>query len=155
MFGIMYIIIMNFAKILQEKTKLVIYLNLFTNLYIGNFRRSRNVGCNSGQELYNKERGMKCKNMDNIGNCCLTIGHISCTCRSRNERITALRKAELAATVPPGGAANSAMPKLPSSTEVWKMVVDLCADKKLFCEVEAARAISEAVYKFIYRQLRQ
>ena len=28
---------------------------------------------------------MKCKNMDNIGNCCLTIGHISCTCRSRNE----------------------------------------------------------------------
>ena len=41
---------------------------------------------------------MKCKNMDNIGNCCLTIGHISCTCRSRNERITALRKAELAAT---------------------------------------------------------
>ena len=50
---------------------------------------------------------MKCKNMDNIGNCCLTIGHISCTCRSRNERITALRKAELAATVPPVAAANN------------------------------------------------
>ena len=50
---------------------------------------------------------MKCKNMDNIGNCCLTIGHISCTCRSRNERITALRKAELAATVPPVAAVNN------------------------------------------------
>ena len=50
---------------------------------------------------------MKCNNMDNIGNCCLTIGHISCTCRSRNERITALRKAELAATVPPVAAANN------------------------------------------------
>ena len=41
---------------------------------------------------------MKCKNMDKNGNCCLTIGHISCTCRSRNERITALQKVELAAT---------------------------------------------------------
>jgi hypothetical protein len=49
---------------------------------------------------------------------------------------------------------NTGSPKLPSSTDVWKMVVDLCADKKLFCDVEAARAISEAVYKFIYRQLR-
>ena len=86
---------------------------------------------------------MKCKNMDNNGNCCLTIGHISCTCRSRNERITALQKAELAATT-----ANTASLPCPvcGSSMVYIRGRNLNSDKRLICPtcaVERLENISE------------